>query len=66
MHLISTEDIQYQPLIGIRELCILEEDDVFSCTQHNGDLYQITEQRLPYERAQERYGVRPGTLYLLL
>lgn len=38
MHLISTEDIQYQPLIGIRELCILEEDnDVFSWIQHNGE-----------------------------
>lgn len=36
MHLISTEDIQYQPLVGIRELCILEEDnDAFTCIQHD-------------------------------
>lgn len=39
MHLISTEDIQYQPLIGIRELCILDEGDVFSCIRHNGEYW---------------------------
>lgn len=43
MHLIPTEDIQYQPLVGIRELCILEDDnDVFSCIQHNGEYWAYT------------------------
>lgn len=27
VHLIPTEDIQYQPFISVRELCILEEDN---------------------------------------
>lgn len=44
MHLISTENIQYQPLVCIGELCILEEDnDEFglSVTPQQDSLFSV-------------------------